>query len=220
MNTTDLDLNFKRIFYICLICGTFVTASMNSFGQYRPKLFFREDFKEIPAAYPITQAHISNPALVPGLYGPGCDSIKKSHHESPADDPFYVWSGLCQGNWAFTLKNKNAFVDLSSFAKIRWRSKQEGRRNLYIVLKLANGSWLVSDQSAGPTKDWKIFEFNLSEINWYALNIKTVIEGRPVVNPDLSKVDEIGFTDLMTGGGSNACSRLDWIEVDGKPVKR
>jgi hypothetical protein len=39
-----------------------------------------------------------------------------------------------------------------------------------------------------------------------------------VTDLDLSRVDEIGFTDLMPGGGSDACSRLDWIEVYGKPV--
>ena len=45
-------------------------------------------------------------------------------------------------------------------------------------------------------------------------------EGQPVENPDLSKVDEVGFTDLMRGGQSRACSRLDWIEVFGFPVER
>jgi hypothetical protein len=192
-----------------------------SFAQYRPALFFREDFKTIAAACPITQAHIANPDLLMGMYGPGCDSIRKSHHDTPADDPYYVWSGLCQGNWAFTLKHKKDYVDLSSFSSIKWRSEQSGFRNLHIILKLADGKWLVSDQAAGASKDWKEFEFLISEIQWYTLDIKNVIEGRaPVKNPDLSKVDEIGFTDLMTGGGSNACSRLDWIEVYGKPVKR
>jgi hypothetical protein len=41
-----------------------------------------------------------------------------------------------------------------------------------------------------------------------------------VANPNLSRVDEIGSTDLMRGGESAACSRLDWLEVYGKPVKR
>ena len=194
--------------------------SNSSFAQYRPSLFFREDFKEIPAACPITQAHIANPNLIMGMYGPGRDSIRKSNHEKPADDPFYVWSGLCKGNWAFTLKNKNAYADLSSFSKIKWRSKQAGFRNLYIILKLADGKWLISDQFAGPSNDWREFEFVISDIKWYSLDIKNVIEGRPVATPDLTKVDEIGFTDLMTGGGSFACSRLDWIEVYGKSVKR
>ncbi len=47
-----------------------------------------------------------------------------------------------------------------------------------------------------------------------------MVEGAWEPKPDLSKVDEIGFTDLMTGGQSVACSRVDWIEVDGRPVKR
>ncbi|MEO6288832.1 MAG: hypothetical protein ABIO76_02860, partial [Ginsengibacter sp.] len=66
----------------------------------------------------------------------------------------------------------------------------------------------------------RIHEFNLSDIKWYTLNINLIIEGKEVSNPDLSKVDEIGFTDLMRGGQSIACSRLDWIEVYGKAVGR
>ena len=42
----------------------------------------------------------------------------------------------------------------------------------------------------------------------------------PITEIDLSRVDEIGFTDLMTGGKSKACSRIDWIEVYGKSVDR
>jgi hypothetical protein len=46
------------------------------------------------------------------------------------------------------------------------------------------------------------------------------VERRWVDNPDLSSVLEVGFTDLVTGGGSDACSRLDWIEVYGQRVKQ
>jgi hypothetical protein len=188
-------------------------------AQYRPSLFFREDWKETPAATPVTQAHVANKDLILGLYGPGCDSIKKSHHDTPSDDPYYIWSGLCPGNWAVTLRNPKFYVDLSSYGKIMWRSKQAGLRCLHIVLKLANGTWLVGSQGDCTSKDWRIREFNIADIEWYTLNIKSVIEVKPVSNPDLSKVDEIGFTDLMPGGQSDACSRLDWIEVYGKPVK-
>jgi hypothetical protein len=189
-------------------------------AQYRPLQFLREDWKETPAATPVTQAHVVNKDLILGLYGPGCDSIKKSHHETPADDPYYIWSGLCTGNWVVTLKNTKSYVDLSSFGKILWRSKQSGLRCLHPVLKLADGTWLVGSQGDCLSKDWRITEFNIADIAWYSLDIKSVIEIKPVINPDLSKVDEIGFTDLMTGGASDACSRLDWIEVYGRTVKR
>jgi hypothetical protein len=218
MNKINLIRFFKKFSRLFLLSIIFPAAYCTA--QYRPALFFREGWKEIPAATPVTQKHVLNKDLVLGLYGPGCDSIKKSHHDTPSDDPYYIWSGLCQGNWAVTLKKSDSYVDLSSYGKILWRSKQSGLRCLHLVLKLADGTWLVGSQGDCISKDWRITEFNISDISWYSLNIKSVIEIKPVDNPDLSRVDEIGFTDLMPGGASDACSRLDWIEVYGKQVKR
>jgi hypothetical protein len=189
-------------------------------GQERPGLLFREDWKETPAATPITQAHVANANLLLGLYGPGKDGIKKSHHDKPADDPYYVWSGTCAGNWAVTLRQKNSLADLTGLAKVRWRSKQAGFRQLRLILKLAGGNWLISDIADGPSTDWREFEFNIADIRWRKLDIAQVIESAWADRPDLSKVEEIGFTDLMSGGGTPACSRLDWIEVYGKAVRR
>jgi hypothetical protein len=189
-------------------------------AQDRPPLFFREDWKETPAATPVTQDHVANPDLLLALYGPGKEGVKKSHHDKPADDPFYIWTGTCTGNCAIALRHKASYVDLRGQSKIVWRSKQAGFRQLRIILKLANGAWLVSDQFDGDSADWRVREFNVADIRWRKLDIKTIIEGAWVDTPDLGKVDEIGWTDLMTGGQSAACSRVDWIEVWGKPVKR
>ena len=41
--------------------------------------FFREDWKEIAWALPVTQEHVANPALKLELHGPGLKGIKKSH---------------------------------------------------------------------------------------------------------------------------------------------
>ena len=189
-------------------------------AQDRPGLFFREDFKETPPETPITQAHIANPDLILSLHGPGKSGIKKSHHDQPADDPYYVWSGTAAGNWAVSLRHKAALVDLRGQAKIRWRSKQSGFRQARIILKLADGTWLVSDQSDPASNDWREREFNLADIRWRRLDIEKVVEGAWVDKPDLSRVEEVGWTDLMTGGGTPACTRIDWIEVWGRPVKR
>jgi len=189
-------------------------------AQERPGLFFREDFKETPPETPITQAHIANPDLILSLHGPGAAQIKKSHHDKPADDPYYVWSGQAVGNWAVSLRHKKAMVDLTGLAKIRWRSRQSGFREARIILKLADGTWLVSDQSDPASADWREREFNVADIRWRRLDIKNVIEGDWVTNPDLRRVDEVGWTDLMAGGGSAACTRIDWIEVWGRPVPR
>ena len=189
---------------------------------YRPDLFFREDFKEIPAEIPISQKHIANEEVILSLYGPAQDSIKKSHHDTPNDDPYYLWSGLCLNSWAATFRHRVDFVDFAAFAKIRWRTKQAGFHQLRIILKLADGRWLISDLYDGPTGDWRVSEFNISDIQWWMLDIETLKEVRPMPKSelDLSMVDEIGCTDLMRGGGSNACSRLDWIEVYGNSVPR
>lgn len=219
MKKIQSPLVLNNYLYICMMCILLLFTLTPVRAQYRPSLFFREDWKEIPAATPVTQEHVHDKELILGLYGPGADSIKKSHHTAPADDPFYIWSGLCLGNWAVTLKKKDSLVDLSGYAKVKWRSKQQGFRCLHLILKLADGTWLISDQSDSPSKDWRTFEFNMMDISWYTLNIKDVIEINPAKNVNLSRVEEIGFTDLMRGGGSNACSRLDWIEVYGNPVR-
>lgn len=204
----------------CVVLIPFLAAALVAADAGRPSLFFREDFKETPAETPATQAHIANPNLVLSLYGPGKAGVKKSHHDTPADDPYYLWTGTCEGNCAVTLRHKDSLVDLTGQAKLRWRTKQAGFRFLRIVLKLGNGRWLVSEEYDGPSEDWRVRESNFADIRWRRLDIKTITEGAWEPKPDLSRVDEIGFTDLMTGGQSVACSRVDWIEVDGRPVKR
>lgn len=203
------------LFFILVLTG--VISAQNT---YRPSLFFHEDWKEIPAEIPLNQRHVENPDLTVQLYGMGRDSLKKSNHEKPVDDPYYIWSGLCLDNWMVSLKHRTKNVDLTGFAKIKMRTKQVGLRELRITLKLADGSWLVSDQFAGPSKDWKVSEFNVQDIIWHTLDPERITETGVAKNPDISNVEEIGFTDLMAGGQSNACSRLDWIEVHGKSVGR
>lgn len=209
----------KRIVFVFLLAGAALGIKAQE-KAYRPGMFFREDWKETPAEIPLSQKHVNNPELLVQLYGAGKDSLKKSNHEKPVDDPFYVWSGLCLGNWMVTLKHKSQNVDLSGFAKISWRSKQVGLRQLRIVLKTAAGKWLVSDLASGPAKDWRIDEFNVQDITWYKLDPERITEIGIETSPNLSNIAEIGFTDLMPGGKSASCSRLDWIEVHGVPVPR
>src|SRR5580704_7768255 len=80
--------------------------------DHRPPLFFRETWKAgMPAKganeAPLTQDLVTSPNLTLQLYGPGGKDVQVSQHPSPKDDPTYVWTGLTQGNWAVTLKDKN-----------------------------------------------------------------------------------------------------------------
>ena len=204
--------------WLVILLVTVVASTISA--QERPGLFFREDWKEIAPATPVTQGHVSHPDLLVTRHGPGEAGIKKSHHDRPADDPYYIWSGEAVGNWALSLRHQKSNVDLTGLAKIRWRSKQAGFRMLRIVLKTVGGQWLVSDQYDAASNDWRLREFNIADIRWRRLDINKIVEGEWVNAPDLSRIEEVGFTDLMPGGQSVACSRLDWIEVYGKPVQR
>lgn len=198
-----------------LALAALMGAARGLAADERPGLLFREDWKESPAATPLTQEHVANPDLIVTRHGPAEAQIKKSHHDKPADDPYYIWSGQAERNWAISLKHRSLLIDLTGLAKIRWRAKQSGFRQLRVILKLADGTWLVSDQYDGDSADWRIREFNVQDIRWRTLDIEKICEGPWAANPDLSRVAEIGCTDLMTGGGTSS-SRLDWIEVYAK----
>ena len=208
----------KILLYRSIFIATFILICAAVKSQ--SKLLFREDWKEIPAATPVTQEHVSNPRLILSLYGPAKDEIKKSNHPPIPNDPYYIWSGDCKGNWALSLRDKDGWIDLTGDSKIKLRSRQSGFRQLHLILRLATGDWMVSDQSVAYTADWTVDELKIADLGWRKLNIETVIEGNRIENPDVSKVAEVGFTDLMTGGGTPASSRLDWIEVYGKGLSK
>ena len=208
------------IYRYCSVLLPIFLAASAVFATQNPALFFREDWKETPAEMPITQSHVANPDLVLALYGPGQHGIKKSNHPQIPNDPYYVWSGACPANWAVTLRHKSNDADLTASAVIRWRTRQSGFRQLRIILKLSGGRWLVGDLYDDASSDWRVREFNVASIHWHDLDICRVTEGKRVESPDLSRVEEIGFTDLMPGGMSDACSRLDWIEVYAKSIPR
>ncbi len=174
-------------------------------------LWFREDFTETPPEVPVQQKHLANPDLLLHRHGPGEGSVKRSFHANKPGDPHYVWSGLCKGNWAISFENKKSCADLSH-GRVRWRTKQGADRILYVVLK-TSGGWMVSGEGTAASKDWIISEILLGKSAWYTLDIQNVAKGEKVAKPDLAGVKAVGCTDLMPGGKSNACSRLDWIEV-------
>jgi hypothetical protein len=118
------------------------------------------------------------------------------------------------------LRNKASYADLTGLAKIRWRTKQSGFRRLHIIVKLAGGAWMVSDPVEGASSDWRETEIAVADLRWRQLDIRALVEGAAAERPDLSRVDEIGWSTLMTGGGTPASSRVDWIEIYARAVLR
>ena len=199
---------------LCLLLSSLLTAAP------RAPLVAREDWRETPPAQPMTQAHVANADLELLMIGPGAGGLKKSHHDQPADDPYYVWSGDAAGTWAVALRHRRVLLDLSRGGAIRWRSRQSGFRQLHPIVQLDDGQWLVADQSDGASEAWRVSEFATADLTWRALNPATIVEGKPVGGPSLARVTAVGFTDLMRGGGTPASSRLDWIEIYGVAVAR
>jgi hypothetical protein len=50
--------------------------------------------------------------------------------------------------------------------------------------------------------------------------MRQALEPSGKATPDLTKVDEIGFSDLMPGGMIPSASRVSHFELYGKPVRR
>ena len=66
-------------------------------------------------------------------------------------------------------------------------------------------------------------EFAIANVRWLALDIDRVVtRGTWVEKPNLTRVDEIGFADLLPGSGHGwgGFVNVARIEVYGTPVKR
>ena len=179
-------------------------------------LLFREDWTATTPNIPLTQRDVANPDLRVAVHGQGPPLVKKSFHDAREWDPHYVWSGLAKTPWAVSLSFADGrLLDLTGSATVRWRSRQSGFRALRAIVGLEGGSWLVSEDSDPASSHWRVREFALPATRWRRLDISTVTEASWVDGPELGRVRSVGFTDLMPGGRSGACSRLDWIEVYG-----
>lgn len=72
------------------------------------------------------------------------------------------------------------------------------------------------------TGSFMVSEITFEDQRWYLLDPKKVVVLKEVDNPDLSRVDELGWVDLMPGGGHGyvGCSNVSWLEVYADPRKR
>ena len=144
-----------------------------------------------------------------------------------SSDPPNLWTGVCQTPIAVTLRDSTSYVDLTGLARIRWVTRTSGFHVVRPVVKLADGSWFVGDYAEGaPSTNSTLFlesEFAVSSVRWLPLDITRVVTvGQSWAQPDLSRVDEVGFADLLPGSGHGwgGFVNLGRIEVYGRAVKR
>ena len=165
-----------------------------------------------------------DPNLELRFYGPSGKDLQLVAETAGDVTPLNLWAGMAATPSAAALRDKNNFVDLSvGLAKIRWVVRTSGFHQARPILKLADGTWLVGDRASGTDADFNESEMSISEIRWLKLDMDRVVAvGAWIEHPNLGKVDEVGFADLMPGSGHGAGGYLNVgrIEVYGKPVKR
>ena len=197
----------------------------------RPPLFFSESWQSLPTppddhnAWPASQGGVTNPNLELTLYGTSGKEIQLVAGRGQSDTvPHNLWTGTTTSPSAATLRDRNRFVDLTSpFAKIRWMVRTSGFHQVRPIVKLADGTWLVGDRATGPSADFNQDDISIADVRWMKLDIARVVAvGNWIDHPDLSKVDEIGFADLIPGSGHGPGGYVNVgrLEVYGRPVKR
>jgi hypothetical protein len=190
----------------------------------RPGLFFKEEWKQTPAGgeHPVAADSIGNPNLELKLYVPAGE-ILLTGSAGDENNPTHVWTGMCTSPCAVGFRDRASFADLSGLARIRWNTKMSGFHQVRPILKLADGTWLIGDHADGATRDWLVSEISYADLRWLKLDIARVVTvGTFVDKVDLTKVDEIGFADLMpsSGHGPGGWADVAQVEVYGKPVTR
>lgn len=195
----------------------------------RPGLFFEETWQQIPKGgeNPISQAHVANPALELKLYGPNHEQLQVTGIPvgEPGYDanPIHTWSGLCGAGCTFAFRHRDAYADLTGAARIMVQSKTSGFHRIHPFIKLADGKTYIGDFNFGQTRDFLFTEFRIDEVQWIEFNTELgVTRGNLLPGVDLSRVDEIGFTDLQPGAdhGPGGWSDVAVVRVYANAVPR
>ena len=223
----------RRLICAALLMVTGLASGLFAQGetQERPPVFLSESWRSLAAppddhgAWPASQQGVSSPNLQLTLHGTSGKEIQLVNVRGAADlYPLNLWTGTTTSPSGATLRDRNRFVDLTSpFAKIRWTVRTSGFHQVRPIVKLADGTWLVGDRATGPSADFNQDDISIADVRWMKLDIARVVAvGNWIDHPDLSKVDEVGFADLIPGSGHGPGGYVNVarIEVYGKPIKR
>jgi hypothetical protein len=174
-----------------------------------PQLLFSMTF-ENSQRLPLSQATVTTPNADLHLYGDAKDiliAVGKGHYAP------HTFNGLCEGPCGFTFSDRNNYFDLRGMANIKFTAITSGFHTVRPLIKLADGSLLIGDQADSSTADWHPYEISFSEVRWLKLDPQrgVTLGDSWVKNPDLSKVDEVGYFDVLPGSG---------VHVPGVPIEK
>ena len=183
----------------------------------RPPLLFSEVWKLPPYSGEqtdentrVTQAVVTNPNLEVKLYGTDSKVIRAAVHE----ERFDLWNGMTTSPSAVTLRDRRNFVNLTEAARLRWIVRTNAIHSLNPLVKLADGRLIVGDRTITTGGEFLSLEIAFSGMRWYGLDPARVVVLTEVVNPNLSKVDEVGLAMLSPGGGHGIAGSANLSNVD------
>jgi hypothetical protein len=178
----------------------------------------------------VVQENIGDPNLELKQYGLHESCLLTSGNPASETTPFSVWSGECEQPFATLFRHKANLVDLTGQSKVRWTVKTSGFHVVRPVVKLTDGTMYVGDYASESVPMLVTSEFVPASIRWIKLDPKrlvTVSSPGGTFNyiwaaPDLSKVEEVGFIDLMpaSGHGTGGYIHVSTFQVYGRPVPR
>ena len=203
-----------------------------------PSLFFKETWRLMGAPHAIAPGEVvvANPNLEFKMYGPSATASDPTKDPDKriwiSGQPVNIWTGMCATPCAATLRDKSNYMDLTGLSKVRWTTRASGFHAVRPLIKLMDGTFLVGDHAEASTTTFLESEFAFAGLRWIRLDIDRIVTvGRygPLgeasswaESPDLSKVDEVGFVDLMPGSGhgSGGYVNVAAFELYGTPGKR
>lgn len=204
-------------------------------GNAPPPLFFKEAWQIAGPAHAIAPGEnvLANANLELKLYGPSAAAADPDKRIWVSTPPINIWTGMTTTPFAATLRDKANYVDLTGLAKVRWITRSSGFHVVRPVVRLADGTYLVGEHADANTSGFLETEFMFATQRWMKLDIERVVT-KGTYGPaqdasawvrepvDLSKVDEVGFADLIPGSGhgSGGYVNVASFELYGKAVKR
>jgi hypothetical protein len=191
----------------------------------RPPLLFKEEWREPlfkgerdDVNQRFTPYVVTNERIEAKLYGTDSNVIRAAQHEGRID----LWTGLASSPVAVTLRDKRNYLDLTGLARLRWIVRTNAIHTLYPVVKLADGTMVVGNRGISTDGEFLEVEVAFGGMKWFKLDPSKVVVMTEVMNPNLSRVDEVGLVTLAPAGGHGIAgsANLSAVELFAKAVPR